>query len=203
MSWLDKCRNRKPFRAGLCATWGPDTEFGAPVRLDVDVELANDEQDHLELHIMAGLDVKSCRKLGLTSTNMGGQCLDDAVQHLGRCGLRCEALESMVPIWKDWHLNCMHAGTPRQDACIDEYRRRHPDWRYDFTEACGILARVGLCEDDEYLVDGIPYAYGSSWLYREIPDDVLESLGRILDSGLEIVKKGELNVEKKDSVEAC
>lgn len=185
MSFVERLSNGEDIDVRLDASWGPDTEFGEPVMLDVTVSLKNGDRGY-RLSMCAGLVIKQCSKLGLKSVNTGGQCLDNAVEYLAECGLRCATMEDMVPIWREWHLNDMHSGTEAQDACLDEYRKANPGWRYDYDEACNILKRHDMYEDKNYLVDGKPYRYGTGHLFREIPQDVLEELCSLLDKGLKI-----------------
>lgn len=179
------------YRAGidihkrLVAHYGDKTERGYPVELGIDFELENKDGLYV-LSVCADLTVKKCDKLGLISCECGGQCLDDAAAHLKKCGLRCKALDDIVPIWKEWHINDTHAGTPAQEEAINRYEKEHPDWRYDYTEAREILQECDLLFDKDFLVDGKPYEYGLKWLKREIPDEVIRKLCEIMDCPITI-----------------
>lgn len=77
-----------------------------------------------------------------------------------------------VEYWKEWHLNDLTAGTPRQEAFIKEWKKNHD---YDYGKACEALKKIGLYKDSE----ANHYIYGSSWLFREVPEKVLNFLNNL------------------------
>jgi hypothetical protein len=85
----------------------------------------------------------------------GGQCLadEDIKKHL--CANK--VYNEIVDLWHKYHLNDMHAGTERQEAALDGFCG-------DYTEQCNRLRELGLYEDNGY-------KYGTSWLYRAIPEE--------------------------------
>lgn len=190
MTYDEKLDNNEDIVEHLSANWGPETEVGYPVDLKLDVELKWKDGKGYCLSCCADLVIRASEKLGLKPINAGGQCLDEAVVALNACGLRCRMLEKIVPIWKKWHLNDTHAGTERQDEILDRYKKEHPDWRYDYDEACEILKEHDLYEDKQYLVDGEPYKYAHKWLFREIPHEILLELVDALDETISIQKIG-------------
>ena len=189
MTYLQKLEAGEDFEAKLHTTYGPQTEKGYPVELDVSVALNHRRKDGWCLSIMGGLRIKACEKLGLSPVNTGGQCLDSAVRFLDESGLVCPALDQMVPIWREWHLNYCRAGTKKQEDCIRAYRNKHPDKPWDYDDNCRELKRCGLFEDKSYLVLGRPYRYGTGQLFREIPHEILWELCGLCDSGLVIYRK--------------
>ncbi len=78
-------------------------------------------------------------------------------------------------VWKDWHLNDCTAGSPKQEAFLRDnpIKAVYPDSHYDL--ASKALADVGLNPDDDY-------KYGSAWLTREVPDDVIAYLAALPDT---------------------
>lgn len=186
MTYHEELENNKDMVGHFSAYWGPWTERGYPVNLKLDVELHWKYGKGYGLSCCADLVIRESEKLGLKPINAGGQCLDEAVAALAACGLRCRMLEKIVPIWKKWHLNAMHAGTERQDEVLDQYKKEHPDWRYNYYSAREILKMHDLYEDKQYLVDGKPYEYGSRWLFREIPHKILLELVDALDETISI-----------------
>lgn len=91
-----------------------------------------------------------------TNLVMGGQCLPDLRKHL-------RAHSELYDIWKRYHLNDMHAGTPEQEAALPK-----PYTTYE--AACQHLKEQGLLTVEH---DGKPYTYGEGWLYEAIPADVV------------------------------
>ena len=75
-------------------------------------------------------------------------------------------------IWKLYHLNDLQAGTPVQMEHIETVRHKHTggDW---YTWACDELDKVGLLTTT---YNNKPYKFGSQWLKKDIPQDVLEFL---------------------------
>jgi len=110
---------------------------------------------------------------------MGGQCLDTVSAWLYENSLDCPLLAALLPMWKKYHLNGMTAGSKRQEKAIDEWKRAGGKYEYD--AACKELKRRRLYTDGKLLVDGKPYKYGHSWLFREIPADDLAFIRKIMD----------------------
>lgn len=89
----------------------------------------------------------------------------------------------LIQMWKKYHLNDLHAGTPEQEKCLDEHREvcelHEVAYGYDhYTACCETLKEYGLYEVD---LDGKPYKYGHAWLYRPVPDDDLAKIRYVLD----------------------
>ncbi len=105
-----------------------------------------------------------------------GQCLEDwpGMVISFAPGWDTIKLIELVKIWRRWHLNKMHAGTPNQES----YLRRHkveytyPETHYD--KAREMLKAAGLNPD---MLNGVPYAYGHQWLHEDLPAEVVETVG--------------------------
>lgn len=117
--------------------------------------------------------VFSC--VGEIRCEAGGQCENDIDKYLKWD----DKWDRIYRLWQEYHLNDLHAGTPKQENLIK----------------MGHLAGVDLSTYDkelefldEYYVkfdelDGKPYQYGSSWLYRPIPEtDLWEILSFLLEN---------------------
>ena len=85
-------------------------------------------------------------------------------------------LQTFRKFWKEWHLNHMVAGSPRQESHLNEIGRK------DYVENLKALEQAGLSPDMEYLHDGKPYVYGSAWLKKEVPAHVLDFLKNLPDA---------------------
>lgn len=113
----------------------------------------------------------------------GSQCLDDIEMFFKNNQLFCEIAE----LWKKYHLNDLHAGTEEQEAFLEKTidlreavatdlkRASFSDSNYSVS--CELLRRNNLYEVS---LNGKPYKYGSSWLYREIPQDDLNKIIALL-----------------------
>lgn len=95
-----------------------------------------------------------------------GQCLDFINERLND-----STFKQLYHLWKLYHLNDMHAGTPEQEIALERCQSK------DYDDRCNYLKLVGLYEV-EY--DGKPYKYGHGWLYQPIPDDDFELIVNLL-----------------------
>lgn len=131
--------------------------------VDLDVELRDTDKGP-EFSVCG--DVWNGRR---TDIVCGGQCLDDLKEFLGGNGL----FEKIHRLWKAYHLNGMHTGTPEQENWL----KAHRTWRSDYDKDCECLKKAGLYEVD---LDGKKYRYGTAWLYWPIPAEDLAEIREIL-----------------------
>ena len=103
-----------------------------------------------------------------TDCYTGGQCLDTIKQFIPDNII----FDKIYRIWKNYHLNGMHAGTPEQERAVEEYRER-TGRAYNYTEICDYLKSINLYDVE---VNGQPYKYGHSWLCEEIPEEVQDEI---------------------------
>lgn len=85
----------------------------------------------------------------------------------------------LYDLWKNWHLNDMHAGTEKQERIIKNWLDEGNAYNYD--EACRVLVSCGMYVDESYIHNGKPYRYGTAWLKREIPADVEERINNLFN----------------------
>jgi hypothetical protein len=104
---------------------------------------------------------------------MGGQCLDTLAEYVDN-----PLFKAIHMLWKNYHLNDMHAGTIEQEQAIAEWVANGN--KYDYNTICEHLQSIGLYEVE---VDGKPYKYGHGWLYRAIPEDDLSLIKKIIQTG--------------------
>lgn len=76
-------------------------------------------------------------------------------------------IRQILNIWREYHLNDMNAGTKHQTEILYDFESTSSINRY--TEQCTYLESKGILYDRGY-------KYGTGWLYREIPEDVVEFL---------------------------
>lgn len=105
-------------------------------------------------------------------TVIGGQCLDDAA--FMKLAAENKVLEEIIRLWKAYHLNDLHAGTPEQEKALKEVNLGRA---CDYDKACDYLKSIGLYEV-EY--QGKPYRYGSGWIFYPIPQDDLKKIHQLL-----------------------
>lgn len=100
----------------------------------------------------------------------GGQCFEELIPFISDY-----AFHEIVRLWRRYHLNNMHAGTPKQEA---EVKRWLDGRRYDYPAAREHLREVGLLTVEH---NGKPYTYGTGWLYEPIPATDLAEIRYIID----------------------
>lgn len=91
-------------------------------------------------------------------------------------GWSAKLVEQFRAVWEEWHLNDMVAGSPDQMAWIsaNPLDYKYPkSWYSVYSDA---LRNAGLNPDPNYLHKGKPYKFGSAWLRKEIPADVIAFL---------------------------
>ena len=125
--------------------------------VDVDIEL-KEKDEGMALSLVGS--VWNARK---TDIVVGGQCQDELAklpqfQEGGK-------YRELIELWK-WHLNDMRAGTEWQEKILDEWKAGHPGEQLDYAKACEVLKARKAYSDKGY-------KYGSKWLYRPLPDDVV------------------------------
>lgn len=107
-----------------------------------------------------------------------GQCVDD----LAKLFPHDKRAQSIFNVWQAYHLNDMNAGTPEQEEAVEQWKAQ--GHKYDYTAACAMLKERGLLkvpvtpELRASALGGLPedaetYSYGSRWLYRAIPEEVI------------------------------
>ena len=120
---------------------------------------------------------------------MAGQCLDRINEHRRDFSGGSRVIwDAIYRLWKLYHLNGMHAGTPEQEAAVKEYKSQCGHYRADYTEVCNHLKEIGLYEvpfigrttGREY--NGEMYKYGHGWIIQQIPEEDLQRIRDLLDS---------------------
>ena len=79
--------------------------------------------------------------------------------------------EKIVNWWRKYHLNDMHAGTPKQEEALN--KAGITNWADDYDICRKYLASIGLLYDNGY-------KFGSAWLKEEIPANDLQDIKAFL-----------------------
>ena len=104
----------------------------------------------------------------------GGQNLDEIKKYI-----KNKTFNKIYNIWKEYHLNDMTSGSPKQEQFIKNLEDLGFSYDYDFV--CKQLEKNNLLIDKSYLHNGKPYRYGSAWLMREIPTDVKNKINLLME----------------------
>lgn len=142
-----------------------------------------------------------------TDIHAGGQCLDTVKPYFKHNKL----YNLIEDLWEKYHLNDMNAGTPEQEKCLKEHEDERETIANEYAKALWEKARIEYGYSDNYYkkwienclrdihgytldcivlktygmyeveVNGKPYQYGHSWLYRAIPEKDLAKIRKILD----------------------
>lgn len=136
--------------------------------VEIEVQLKHGERTMYDT--MEKKDVYLLSICGHTS-GCWGQCVDEIAE---ACDYiipekKRPMMRKLVGVWRDYHLNDTIPGTKKQMDCLKEFKYI-PDLgvsRYD--------QQVAFLQDRGLLYDG-EYRYGTAWLCKEIPEDVLNFL---------------------------
>lgn len=97
-----------------------------------------------------------------------GQCLDyiheDIEQFMTPDELKA-LYRRIYEVWREYHLNDMQSGTKTQTEALTKELHRVDH----YTEACEYLKSIDLLEDRGY-------KYGTGWLCKEIPADIVAEI---------------------------
>ena len=97
----------------------------------------------------------------------------------GQCQDSIENAATFVSLWNKFHLNCLNAGTLKQQEILaSEDFKKGSNF---YTSACSFLELQNMLIDNGY-------KFGSEWLYMPLPDDILQQLTNSLtDAGFAAV----------------
>ena len=106
----------------------------------------------------------------------GGQCLDTIAEYRDQLN-DPDLFDQLFDLWRKYHLNGMHAGTPEQEQAIETWMAQGN--KYDYAAACELLKDLDLYEVNYTGIsvgkryNNEPYKYGHGWIVNELPGSVL------------------------------
>lgn len=118
-------------------------------------------------------DVWNSRRTDIVSS---GQILDE----MFRLPMM-EPWREVYALWKEYHLNDMTAGSPRQEEAVAEWLAEGNG--YDYGKACEMLASKGLLRDEGFVYKGKPYEYGTARPAKPIPAGALAKMKKWVGRG--------------------
>ena len=106
---------------------------------------------------------------------IGGQCFDTLAQ---TDIANDPTFIEVYRLWKLYHLNDMHAGTPEQEDAIRQgVKNGELSRNADYTTTVQYLKEKNLYEVP---LNGTTYRYGHAWLYEPIPEEDLNKIKELL-----------------------
>lgn len=139
--------------------------------------IIKDKGEYKELSICG---VEGPRKNG-NCRGSCGQIKDVIVEHIKSdnfktfaAGWDKNSILHFIKVWKEWHLNGLHAGNAKQEAFVKKYLEENPTEKYDYTKMCKVLEEHNLFEDKDDIYNGKPYKYGHGWRYVGLPEEVID-----------------------------
>lgn len=124
---------------------------------------------------------------------MGGQCFDELkdIPEVAELPI----FKEIYDLWKNYHLNDLHAGTKAQEDILREAVKNGELKSYGasaYEETCAYLESKDMLYDKNYLVEktqkdgtveNVPYKYGSGWLIEDIPEQALLRMKSLINDG--------------------
>jgi len=112
----------------------------------------------------------------------GGQCFDDILKYYTfNNPTDYKIFLNIYDIWKRNHLNNLNAGTEKQMTALKNGYESYCSGREitdKFESQCDYLKSIDLYVD--ILEGGMPYKYGSGWIYRAISEKDLLKIDELL-----------------------
>ena len=109
-----------------------------------------------------------------------GQCLEEIAEHVHDDAL----FAKIFHLWKKWHLNGMHVGTPEQEAAVKAWEACGNTYVYN--NVCDFLKSIDLYtvrftgKTTKRMYKDEPYTYGHGWVVKDLPADVLAEIEELL-----------------------
>lgn len=97
-----------------------------------------------------------------------------------------KTFQTIYNLYKKYNKNVLHAGSPKQEALIKEAINSNLLKDYTNSSVISYLKSKRCYIDEDCIIDGKPYVYGTKWLTFDIPEEDLELIKTI------IKQKGEL-----------
>lgn len=97
-----------------------------------------------------------------------------------------KTFQTIYILYRKYNKNALHAGSPKQEALIKEAINSNLLKDYTNSSVISYLKSKRCYIDEDYIIDGQPYVYGTKWLTFEILEEDIELIKTI------IKQKGEI-----------
>lgn len=99
-----------------------------------------------------------------------GQCYDSILPS----DFREEAeITAILKLWKAWHLNGLMPGSKAQEDALRLFYKINPDVESSYDKSVEYLKTINLHDDHGYV-------YGTKWLGRELPEQVIKEIKQLI-----------------------
>lgn len=116
-----------------------------------------------------------------TDLYYGGQCLDTIAKYV-----KDPTFLEIYDLWKTYHLNGMHAGTPEQERALAVWQQAGHEYEYktarQFLQSIGILKMPFYGKTIGKQWNGELYEYGTGWCIEDLPAEALERIEALLSA---------------------
>jgi len=157
-----KWKGRRVFRG--------KNEAGNNITLVLDAEIRPDESyDWEETDRKVALDV-----LAISGSIFEGRVVDKNCFSAGQCYdsiepsnfKEADLIQKIIDVWKEWHLNGTLAGDKAQEEALAKFYANNPKVKQDYDHAVAFLKSAELHDHNGYV-------YGTKWLGKPVPQDVI------------------------------
>lgn len=114
---------------------------------------------------------------GDISNHSSGQIYDSIMNNLDILYVPKDNIKQLIEIWKEYHLNDLQAGTKKQMDCIKDMESNGFD-----TSANNYYEIINHLEEVYKLGYDGHYKYGSNWLCKPIPQNIIDELIEIFSN---------------------
>lgn len=88
--------------------------------------------------------------------------------------------KTIYTLYKKYNKNTLHSGSPLQEDLIKEAISSNLLRDYTNSSIISYLKSKRCYIDENYLINGVPYVYGTKWLPVEIPEQDIELIKTII-----------------------
>ena len=142
---------------------------GKKVKIELEI---HQESETRKAHTTNYEDISGYKSLSICGDR--GQNIEEIadINNYEELFISKDDLQTIINIWKNWHLNDMKAGTKNQTQYIENLKKN--GFKYDYSLACEELKKANLYIDDNY-------KYGNEWLVEPLPENVINEIIAIFE----------------------
>lgn len=151
-------------------TLKPQKKGGRTVHLTIELrELQRPHRNYTDLspvEINQGITLSICGNIRGCGSGQIVETFEKYIPFFGQKNK--EIAKNLAFIWHNYHLNDLQAGTKLQQDTLEENRDK---WHMDSGD--NYSREKEFLENRNLLIDN-GYKYGTDWLYKSVPEDIIE-----------------------------